>query len=89
MGKEGQPGLISMGNFSRESILYFNRKSQIYNNCPILVGKNEEEAELNGKEGRTRGSFQWEITGLQYLAYLSGKISEEAELNGKEGVTRG
>ena len=53
------------------------------------MGKNEEEAELNGKEGRTRGSFQWEITGLQYLAYLSGKISEEAELNGKEGVTRG
>ena len=35
------------------------------------------------------GSFQWEITGLQYLAYLSGKISQEAELNGKEGVTRG
>ena len=35
------------------------------------------------------GSFQLEITGLQYLAYLSGKISEEAELNGKEGVTRG
>ena len=46
-----------MGNFSRESILYFNRKSQIYNNCPILVGKNEEEAELNEKEGRTRAHF--------------------------------
>ena len=53
------------------------------------LGKNTKEAELNGKEGTTRGSFQWEITGLQYLAYLSGKISEEAELNGKEGVTRG
>ena len=69
MGKEGQPGLISMGNFSRESILYFNRKSQIYNNCPILVGKNEE-AELNGKEGRTRGSFQWEITSLGVLNWM-------------------
>ena len=31
-----------------------------------------------------QGSFQWKITGLQYLAYLSGKKSEEAELNGKE-----
>ena len=55
----------------------------------MLVEKNEEEAELNGKEGRIRGSFQCEIKGLQYLAYLSGKISQEAELNGKEGVTRG
>ena len=34
-------------------------------------------------------SFQWEITGLQYLAYLSGKKSEEAELNRKEGTTWG
>ena len=40
------------------------------------------------KEGTTRVSFQREITGLQYLAYLSGKISEEAELNWKEGKTR-
>ena len=52
------------------------------------LGKNAKEAELNGKE-TTRGSFQWEITGLQYLAYLSGKKSEEAELNGKEGTTWG
>ena len=34
-------------------------------------------------------SFQWEVTGLQYLTYLSGKISEEAELNGKEEIIRG
>ena len=53
------------------------------------LGKNAKEAELNGKEGTTRGLFQWEITGLQYLAYLSGKKSEEAELNGKEGTTWG
>ena len=53
------------------------------------LGKNTKEAELNGKEGTTRGSFQWEITGLQYLAYLSGRKSEVAELNGKEGTTWG
>ena len=53
------------------------------------LGKNAKEAELNGKEGTTRGTFQQEITGLQYLAYLSGKKSEEAELNGKEGTTWG
>ena len=51
--------------------------------------KNAGEAELNRNERTTRGSFQWEIIGLQYLAYLSRKISEEAELNGKEGVTGG
>ena len=53
------------------------------------LGKNAKEAELNGKEGETKGSFQREITGLQYLAYLSGKKSEEAELNRKEGTTWG
>ena len=57
---------------------YFNGKSQVGKKC-----------KLNGKEGKTRGSFQWEITGLQYLAYLSGKKSEETELNGKEGTTWG
>ena len=54
-----------------------------------LSGKISEEAELDGKEGIIRGSFQWDITDLQYLAYLSGKKSEEAELNGKEGTTWG
>ena len=39
-------------------------------------------------EGKTRDSFQQEITGLQYLAYLSRKNAGEAELNGKEGTTR-
>ena len=53
------------------------------------LGKNAKGAELNGKEGKTRGSLQQEITGLQCLAYLSGKKSEEAELNGKEGTTWG
>ena len=53
------------------------------------LGKNAKEAELNGREGTTRGSLQFEITGLQYLAYLSGKKSEEAELNGKKGTTWG
>ena len=43
---------------------------------------------LNRKEGKTRDSFQQEITGIQSLAYLSGKNAGEAELNGKEGTTR-
>ena len=78
-----------MGNFSRELNLYFNRKSEVYNILLISVGRNAEEAELNGKEGITRGSFLWENTSLQYLTYLSVKKSEEAELNKKEGITRG
>ena len=53
------------------------------------LGKNAKEAELNGKEETTKGSLQWEITGLQYLAYLSGKRSEEAELNRKKRTTWG
>ena len=38
------------------------------------LGKNAKEAELNEKEGTTRGSFQWEITGLQFVAYLNGRL---------------
>ena len=35
------------------------------------LGKNAEEAELNGKEGTTRGSFQQEITSLGVLNWIS------------------
>ena len=77
MGEKVQPGT------------HFNGKSQVYNIWLISIGKISGEAEPIGKEGTTRGSFQQEITGLQYLAYLSGNKSEEAELNRKEGTTRG
>ena len=53
--------------------VYFNEKSQVYNIWLISVEIFSGGAELNKKEGIIRGSFQWEITGLQYLAYLSGK----------------
>ena len=42
---------------------HFNGKSEAYNGWFILVGKNEE-AELDKREGTTRGSFQQEITSL-------------------------
>ena len=35
------------------------------------LGKNVEEAELNGNEGTTRGSFQQEITSLGVLNWTS------------------
>ena len=73
MGKEGQPGLISMENTIRESNLYFNGKSEVYNIWLISVGRNAGEAEINGKEGTIRDSFQWDILCLQYLAYLNGR----------------
>ena len=56
-----------MGNFSGESIVYFGRKSQVYNSWQVLVGKNVGEAELSWEEGITSGSFQWEITILGVL----------------------
>ena len=96
-GKKGQPGAHFNGKYQQEMNFIFQQEttSQIggrsfwlyehphfkYILCKTLVS-------LHRKEGTTKGSFQWEITGLQYLAYLSGKISEEAELDRKEGVTR-
>ena len=56
-----------MGNFSGESIVYFGRKSQVYNSWQVLVGKNVGEAELSWEEGITSGSFQWKITILGVL----------------------
>ena len=47
MGKEGQPGLISIGNVSRASILHFNGRSQVYNIWLISVEMIAGEAGLN------------------------------------------
>ena len=46
---------------------HFNGKSQDYNIWLISVGKLSGEAELNGKEGTTWGSFQQEISSLGVL----------------------
>ena len=73
MGKEGQPGLISMENTIRESNLYFNGKSEVYNIWLISVGRNAGEAELDVKVGTNGDSFDWGILCLQYLAYLNGR----------------
>ena len=63
----------------KKLILYFNRKLQVKLEVGVsgfmdilisntyLSGKIPEEAELNGKEGVTRGSFQWKITILGTL----------------------
>ena len=60
MGKEGQPGLISMGN-SMFTIFGLSQWEK------FKVSWFQQEKEDN------QDSFQWKITGLQYLAYLSGK----------------
>ena len=64
---------------------HFNRKFRIYQSQWEKFKVSWILEVTNGNQD----SFQWEVTGLQYLTYLSGKISEEAELNGKEGIIRG
>ena len=49
---------------------HFNRKSQVCNIVHILMG----EASWNQQDKTdNQESFRWEITGLQYLAYLNRK----------------
>ena len=44
---------------------------------------------LNGKGGRIRDSFQWEIPGLEYLASLNRRLYlREAGFDGKRRTAR-
>ena len=53
------------------------------------MGKNAGETELNRKGGTTRDSFQHEIPGLEYLAFLNRTLNlREAGYNGKRRTIR-